>query len=136
MKNDQKNEDLFRTYKSVIVFIISIFILELYEVTESLSLIISVFLSMLTFMFQSAALKEKYGEYPQRKELTFQTGLFTVLFIIIFINGILDWYKVLHINIRTIGYFVLLLLYFIFLFKAVHILKIVRIQLENAKMKK
>ncbi len=138
MINENKDSESLKTYTPVIIFVAATFIFKLYGVTEATNLIISVFLSLITFMVKSAMLKEKYGDYPERKKITLQSGLLTVVFIIIFFNGFLHWYKIWHINLRWTIFFILLLIYFIILFRSVHVLKTIKVQLEkrNTKGKK
>ena len=135
MSQKNKNDEVFKTYTPVIIFIIVTFFLEQFGLEKSTNLIISVFLSMISFMVMTALLKEKYGEYPQRKKLSFQSGLLTTMFVIIFANGFLHWYKIGHINLRWMIFFVLLLIYFVLLSRAVHVLKHIRVQLESSNIK-
>lgn len=135
MAQQNKSEEIFKTYTPVIIFIIVTFFLEQFGLEKATNLIITVFLSMISFMVMTAMLKEKYGEYPQRKKLSFQSGLLTTMFIIIFANGFLHWYKIVHINLRWIVFFLLLLIYFILLSRAVHVLRDVRLQLEKSNTK-
>jgi len=135
MSQKNKNEEIFKTYTPVIIFIIATFFLEQFGFEKSTNLIISVFLSMISFMVMTALLKEKYGEYPQRKKLSLQSGMLTTMFVLIFANGFLHWYKIGHINLRWTIFFVLLLIYFILLSRAVHILKDIRVQLESTNKK-
>lgn len=136
MINSDQRAEAIKTYIPVIVFISATFLLKLYEVADETNLIISVFLSMISFMVKSAMLKEKYGEYEDRKKIAYQSGLLTIIFFLIFLNGFLHWYKILHINLRTTIYFILLLLYFIILFRAVHLLKDIKIKLESGDNKR
>ena len=135
MLKKNNNEEIFKTYTPVIIFIIVTFFLEQFGLTKATNLIISVFLSLLSFMVMTALLKEKYGEYPQRKKLSLQTGILTTMFILIFANGFLHWYKIGHINIRWTVFFLLLLIYFILLSRAVHLLKFTRLQLKSTDKK-
>ena len=135
MSQKSKNEEVFKTYTPVILFILATFFLELFGLTKATNLIVSVFLSMISFMVMTALLKEEHGNYPQRKKLSLQSGLLTAMFILIFANGFLHWYKIGHINLRWAIFFVLLLIYFILLSRAVHVLKAIRVQLESADKK-
>jgi len=135
MSQKNKNEEILKTYAPVIIFIIATFFLEQFGFEKSTNLIISVFLSMISFMVMTALLKEKYGEYPQRKKLSLQSGMLTTMFVLIFANGFLHWYKIGHINLRWTIFFVLLLIYFVLLSRAVHILKDIRVQLESTNKK-
>ena len=135
MSKTKKNEEIFKTYTPVIIFILATFFLEQFGLAKSTNLIISVFLSMISFMVMTALLREKYGEYPQRKKLSFQSGLLTVMFVLIFANGFLHWNKIGHINLRWTIFFVLLLIYFVLLSRAVHFLKSIRLQLESMDKK-
>ena len=135
MSQKNKNEEIFKTYTPVIIFIIVTFFLEQFGLEKSTNLIISVFLSMVSFMVMTSLLKEKYGEYPQRKKLSLQSGLLSTMFVLIFANGFLHWYKIGHINLRWTIFFVLLLAYFILLSRAVHVLKDIRVHLESTNKK-
>jgi uncharacterized membrane protein len=135
MSQTNKNEEIFKTYTPVIIFIIATFFLEQFGLTKATNLIVSVFLSMISFMVMTALLKEKYGEYPQRKKLSLQSGLLSIMFLIIFGNGFLHWYKIGHTNIRWTMFFLLLLIYFVLLSRAVHLLKSIRINLESSDKK-
>ena len=135
MSQKSKNEEIFKTYTPLIIFTIATFFLELFGLPKATNLIVSVFLSMISFMVMTALLKEEYGNYPQRKKLSLQSGLLTVMFILIFANGFLHWNKIGHINLRWAIFFVLLLIYFILLSRAVHVLKSIRVQLESEDKK-
>lgn len=135
MTQKTKNEEIVRTYTPVIIFIVATFFLEQFGLQKATNLIISVFLSMISFMVMTAMLKEKYGEYPDRKKLSLQSGLLTTVFFLIAANGFLHWYKIGHINLRWGIFFILLLIYFILLSRAVHVLKVVRMQLESSDKK-
>ena len=135
MSQKRKNEDIFKTYAPVLIFIIATFFLEQFGLTKATNLIISVFLSLISYMVMTAMLKENYGDYPQRNKLSLQTGILTTMFIVIFANGFLHWYKIGHTNLRWTTFFILLLIYFILLFRAVHVLKVIRNQLESTENK-
>ena len=135
MSEKRKNEEIFKTYTPVIIFIIATFFLEQFGLAKATNLIVSVFLSMISFMVMTAQLKEKYGDYPQRKKLSLQSGLMTIMFIIILANGFFHWYKIGHIDLRWAMFFVLLLIYFILLSRAVHVLKDIRMHLESTDKK-
>jgi uncharacterized membrane protein len=135
MAQQNKSEEIFKTYTPVIIFIIATFFLEQFGLTKANNLIVSVFLSMISFMVMTALLKEKYGDYPQRKKLSLQSGVLTTMFIIIFANGFLHWYKIGHMNLRWGIFFALLLIYFILLSRSVHVLRDIRLHLETSDKK-
>ncbi|MFC2088052.1 hypothetical protein ACFLSX_00490 [Calditrichota bacterium] len=135
MTNRNKGEETLKTYTPVIIFIISTFFLEQFGLAKSTNLIISVFLSLVSFMVKVAMLKEQYGEYSERKILTLHTGILSLMFIIIFANGFLHWYKIWHVDLRWTIFFILLLIYFILLSRAVHVLKAIKIKLESEEKK-
>ncbi len=135
MTNEAKGAETLKTYTPVIIFIIATFFLEQFGLTKATNLIISVLLSLISFMVKSAMLKEKYGDYPERKRLTLQTGFLSAMFILIFTNGFLHWYKIGHINLRWTIFFISLLIYFILLSRAVHVLKAIKINLDSKEKK-
>ena len=88
MNKEDQRTDTIKTYTPVIIFIFVTFFLRLYEVSDGTNLIISVFLSMISFMVKSAMLKEKYGNYEGRNKIAFQSGLLTIIFVVVFLNQI------------------------------------------------
>lgn len=64
-------------------------------------------------------LKEKYGDLPELRVLQKKVGLLSFIYLFIIAVAFLHWYQILHVNIRWALFFVVMLAYFIVLFKAV-----------------
>lgn len=117
-----EKQERFQTYFPVLIFIILIFVLEVFHLQKATSLVISVFISFFIYGIMSAKLKQNYGNQPEFKSLNLFLGLLTLMMLIIIAVAILHWFQILHVNIRWILFFLALLMYFFILFRAVHTL--------------
>jgi len=132
---DDRNERV-RAYFPVLIFIAMIFLLEVFSLSKATSLVISVFLSLFILGIMSAHKKQKLGERPEFKKFQFYFGILSVLFLVIIAVASLHWFQIGHIDLRWILFFVILLIYFIFLFRAVHFLDTIKPQDADKKSKK
>ena len=80
--------------------------------------------------------KEKYGELPQFKPLQKKIGLLSATFVLIIGVAILHWYQILHVDIRWLLFFIIMLVYFIILFRSVKTLSEIKISLNDSEVKK
>jgi hypothetical protein len=139
MKNDieamtEKSEKV-KAYLPVSVFIVLIFLFEAVGLKKATGLVLAVFISLFILGVMAAGLREKMGELPELKSLQFYFGLLSFLFLIIIGIAILHWYQIWHINLRWILFFSILLIYFIILFRAVHIIFELRMRKLGEKKK-
>ena len=122
MKNEndilEKSERL-KDFSPVTIFILLTFVLEVFGLNKATNLVISVMVSLFTFGILSAMLREKYGELAQFKPLQIKIGLLSAIFVLIIGVAILHWYQILHVNIRWLLFFIVMLVYFIILFRSV-----------------
>ena len=130
MQDEQRNEKLI-AYFPVTIFIALTFIFEAFGMENATNLILATLVSLLAVGVQAAQLKEKKGEHPQFKTFNLYQGLLTLFFILIIGNGILHWYKLVALNIRFSIFMILMLIYFVLLFRAVGILFRIRFQEET-----
>ena len=121
-KENEKKHEKYKTYFPVLLFIIFTFLLEAFQIHKATNLVISVFASLFSFGVMSAMLKEKYGKMPIFKSLNWRFGLLSSLFILIIAIAFLHWYQIGHMNFRWALFFLVMLIYFILLFRSVHIL--------------
>lgn len=128
---DDRNERV-RAYFPVLIFIALIFLLEVFSLSKATSLVISVFVSLFILGIMSAHKKQKTGEGPEFKKFQFYFGILSSLFIIIIVVASLHWFQIGHIDLRWILFFAILLIFFIFLFRAVHYLDQIKVQ-DTAK---
>lgn len=127
----EDKQEKFQTYFPVLIFIILIFMLEVFHLQKATSLVISVFVSFFIYGVMAARLKEKHGDLPQFKPLSLYLGLMTAMMIVILGIAIVHWFQIWHVNIRWWLFFIALLIYFIILFRAVHTLHDLKISLKG-----
>ncbi len=125
--NSQKVKD----FLPVTMFIVLTFLLQAFGMSKATNLVISVFVSLTIFGVSSAMLREKYGDLPDLKVLQKKVGLLSFIYLLIFGVAFLHWYQILHVNIRWMLFFALLLLYFFMLFRAVNLLHAIQISLTK-----
>ena len=117
----------------VTIFIILTFLLEVFGLSKATNLVISVFISLFSFGILSAMLREKFGDLDELKPLQKKIGILSVTYVFIIGIAVLHWYQILHVNIRWTLFFVVLILYFFLLFKAVNMLHLIKSNLINRK---
>jgi len=134
MKNEndilEKSERL-KDFSPVTIFILLTFVLEVFGLNKATNLVISVMVSLFTFGVLSAMLREKYGELAQFKPLQIKIGLLSAIFVLIIGVAILHWYQILHVNIRWLLFFIIMLVYFIILFRSVKTLSEIKAKLPK-----
>jgi hypothetical protein len=118
----QAKQEKFQIYLPVIAFIILIFILEVFQLQKATSLVIAVFVSVFIYGIMAARARQKFGDLPVFKRLNLYLGILTFLMIIIVGIAVLHWFQLVHVNLRWLLFFLVLLVYFIALFRAVHTL--------------
>jgi hypothetical protein len=129
-------QERYQTYLPVLIFIILIFILEVFQIQKATSLVISVFISFFIYGIMTANLKETYGKQAEFKPLNLFLGLLTIMMLIVIGVAILHWFQLVHVNIRWILFFIALLMYFIILFRAVHTLHHLKQSFRGKEIKK
>jgi hypothetical protein len=117
-----EKQEKFQTYFPILIFIILIFILEVFHVQKATSLVIAVFISFFIYGVMAAKLKQTYGNLPEFKPLNLYLGLLTFLLLINIGVAILHWFQLIHVNLRWTLFFIALLIYLVILFRAVHTL--------------
>jgi len=117
-----EKQEKFQTYFPILIFIILIFILEVFHVQKATSLVVSVFISFFIYGVMAAKLKESYGNLPEFKPLNLYLGLLTFLLLINIGVAILHWFQLIHVNLRWTLFFIALLVYLVILFRAVNTL--------------
>jgi len=117
-----------------LVFIGSYFIFHLFDWSEATQTIFAVFFSLLTFFFLTADLKTEHKDKKINfQKLNFFTGLLSLLFLIIFFQGFLHWRSMISLGYRMAVQYGLLLIYFIVLFRAMHVFLQLKTMAENKK---
>ena len=81
----------------------------------------------------AADFKEGLQEKKNLKDLNFYVGLLTGMFILFFLHAFLHWYRILSIFMRNGLMFLLLLIYFIIMFRAIRILSQYKTMFNQSK---
>ncbi len=131
-----EKQERYQTYLPVLIFIILIFILEVFQIQKATSLVISVFISFFIYGIMAANLKETYGKQAEFKPLNLFLGLLTIMMLIVIGVAILHWFQLVHVNLRWTLFFIALLVYFIILFRAVHTLHHLKQSFRGKEIKK
>ena len=121
-KEIEEKHEKYKTYFPILIFIICTFLLEAFRVHKATNLVISVFVSLFSLGIMLAMLKEKYGNLQIFKPLNRNLGLLSLFFVVILVIAFLHWYQISHINFRWAIFFVVMLVYFVLLFRSVHIM--------------
>ena len=136
MKNSgdiAENSQKMKNFLPVTMFIVFTFLFEAFGLSKATNLVISVFISLAIFGVSSAMLREKYGDHPELRVLQKKVGLLSAVYILIIAVAFLHWYQILHVNIRWILFFIVMLIYFIILFKAVSNMHTIQTEISKGK---
>jgi len=133
--NIEEKSDKIITYFPVLIFILLMFLLETFQLQKATSLVISVLISLFSFGLITAYLSQKYNNQKVFKPLALKFGILSFIFFIIVIVAFMHWYKIGHVNIRWISFFLVTLVYFVLLFRSVHQLRDIRKDLEMSGKK-
>jgi len=136
MKNSNEVADSGQKVKNflpVTMFIVFTFLLEAFGLSKATNLVVSVFISLTIFGVSSAMLREKYGDLPDLKTIQKKVGLLSIIYLLIFGIAFLHWYQILHVNIRWVLFFFVLLIFFFMLFRAVNKLHTLQTSLSKER---
>jgi hypothetical protein len=106
----------------LIIFIAATFLLQLMEVGKSTNLIVSGFFAFFSLGVISALVSQRYQQKVNLKKVHLYNGILGVLVVLNIGNGIIHWYKLMPLTIRTSIFFVLLLIFLIVLLRAIRLL--------------
>lgn len=131
---DKKQENKLFQMLPVLVFIGSYFIFHLFDWSETTQTILAVFLCLLSFFFLAADLKIEHKDKGINfQKLNFYSGVLTLIFLLIFLQGFLHWRGMISLTYRMLVQYGLLLVYFIFLFRAMNVLMQFKMMAESKK---
>jgi len=109
----------------VIIFIISYFILHLFDWMEATQLLIAATLGSLTMFAMISEWKEENKDKIRKadfKNINFYVGVLSILLLLFLINGIMHWNRMVDFAYRMGSLFFLVLIYIIVLFRSIRIL--------------
>ena len=129
---DKKQENKVFQMLPVLVFIGSYFIFHLFDWTEATQTILAVFVCLFSFFFLAADLKIEHKDKKiDFSKINFYSGILTLIFLLIFLQGFLHWRGMVSLGYRMLVQYGLLLIYFIFLFRAMNVLMQLKSMAEN-----
>ncbi len=118
---DKRQKKILNQMAPTFGFIITLFITEVFNWMPATKIVWSVLVSLIIYIVMVTDLRERSKNIISIKKLDFYTAILSFLFITIFISGFLDWYRILPQFQRLTIIILLLLIYFIVLFKAMRI---------------
>lgn len=133
MENQNQKQKLYE-FLPILTFIGIYFLIQAFDWMEATKIIIGVSISFITYIVMTSLLKEdKELNTSHTKQLNFQLGILSLFFLLIFLSGFLHWYRLIS-NVTRMGILLLLLLlYFIVLFRSMRILTVFKNTLEPKK---
>jgi len=122
MEKNEQNNKLYE-FLPVITFLIMFFFMQIFDVMEATKITLGVLVSFVTFLVMANIIKDDVEfNAVQIKQLNFQTGILSLMLILVIGSGFLSWYRMVSNLLRNAIPLFLLLVYFIFLFRSMRIL--------------
>ena len=109
----------------IITFLISLFILHLFDWMEATQLLVASIIGGLTMFVMIGECKEEFKEKIRKadlKQINLYVGILSVIIVMLFINGIIHWNRMIDYAYRMGLMFFLALVYLVILFRMIHIL--------------
>ncbi len=120
-------------YSPIITFVLSYFLIHLLDFQEATNFVIAALFSLLAYMVEIHFLKEDYTVNNESLTKTnFYTGILTFAFVLIFVIGLLNWFRLVSASLRMGSMIIAMIVYMVIMFRAIHILVDVRL---NSKKK-
>ena len=116
-----------------LAFVAGYFFFHLFDWMEATQAIGAVWVSLAAFLFLAIDLKMEYKGKADFKKLNFYSGLLTLLSIVILVQGIIHWNRLLPLFYRMAVFAALLILFFFSVFRGMHILTELKETLEKKK---
>lgn len=122
MDNGNQKKKLFE-FLPILGFLIVYFLVQSFSWMEATKIIIAVIVSFSTFMIMVSLFKEDYElNQAQQRQINFQIGFLTLVMLLMLVSGFLSWYRIVS-NFMRIGIlFIMLLVYFVVLYRSMRIL--------------
>ena len=122
----EQRSDKIKAYFPVLIFIVFIFLLEAFKIDKPTSLSVSVLVSLLSLGVIIVKLRQRSGNSLELKPISFILGILTFIFILTVGVAIIHWYQIGNLNLRWGLFFLVMLIYLILLFHALHRIKDIR----------
>ncbi|GEM_PF-1831276 len=133
MYSDQKEKIM--DSLPILAFVVSYFFFHVFHWMEATQVIWAALVGLLTYLALATDFKMDHKNL-NFKRLNFYSGLLTALFIIMFLQGFVHWKRMLPLGWRMGILFLLVLIYFIFLLRAMRVLSYFRLMAEKDEEEK
>lgn len=122
-------------YSPILAFIISFFVLHIFEWQDATYFTFAALVSLAAFMIEVYLLKEeKLVSKKNSRKFAFYYALLTVLFLAIVASAFLSWYRVISISARTALLLIAVVIYLAVLFRAINVFISIKASSENKKI--
>lgn len=122
MDNGNQKKKLFE-FLPILGFLIVYFLVQSFSWMEATKIIIAVIVSFSTFMIMVSLFKEDYElNQAQQRQINFQIGFLTLVMLLMLVSGFLSWYRIVSNFMRIGTLFIMLLVYFVVLYRSMRIL--------------
>ncbi len=114
-----------------LAFVAGYFIFHLFDWMEATQVIGAVWVSLAAFLFLATDLKMEHKGKANFKRVNFFSGLLTLMAVIILIQGIIHWNRLLPQMQRMLILVFLLMLFFVVLFRGIRVMLELKETLES-----
>jgi len=121
-------------YSPVIGFVVSYFFFHIFTWQEATHFVFSVIVSLIIFMIELKLIREEYQlNRKNLKQSHFITGLLSVMAMIVFIVGVLNWYRIIDYAWRMALLLISVVIYVAVMFRGINILIFIKQVSEKKK---
>lgn len=121
-------------YSPILAFIISFFVLHLFEWQDATYFAAAAFISLATYMIEVFLLKqEKVITSKSSRQFAYYYALLTFFLLGVFAAAFLSWFRVVSISARTALLLLAVVIYLAVLFRAIHVFIAIKTTSENKK---
>ncbi len=118
---DKRQKEMLSQMAPVFGFIVTMFISEAFSWMPATKTLWATAVSLLIYFIMVADLRERSKGIVSIKKMNFFSGILSIMFILIFASAFLDWNRVLPQFQRLAIIYLILLIYFVILFRAMRI---------------
>jgi hypothetical protein len=116
-------------YAPVLMFLLSFFVVHLFDWRDASYFVVSVLVSLLTYNYEVFLLKQEFViNKENKKRMTFHSGLLMLMFFLVFAVAFLDWYRIIAVSWRMGLLYFVVVIYMAILFRVVNTLFYIRVK--------
>jgi hypothetical protein len=116
-------------YAPVLMFLLSFFVVHLFDWRDASYFVVSVLVSLLTYNYDVYLLKQEFTVTKEnKKRMTFHSGLLMLMFFLLVAVAFLDWYRIIAVSWRMGLLYFAVVIYMAILFRVVNTLFYIRLK--------